>query len=352
MAAPYEPYRREARTSVRVNRRNYPIVGRLQAAGRWWPVIERHAYPGRERHIVFDRHAGPGGGLRGLFILNRSHASRQRLNVLRRVATTCSDMPAILECRFERDHIVLIVTWVPGLALADYLQQVRCHAVSRPSPTESVRLVRGLAHAVSQLHRHRQVIHGDLRPDNLILKTGSSRLVMIDFGSAWTTEATARRDPGDGGVAAYLAPELQTRVGTVDGRSDQFSVSVILYELLTLQLPYGGLGGSVLNFASAETAARKLVPPGRLMSRRRQIPRSLLKDIDRLVLRGLALDPEHRFATSRDWLDHLDSLQTSIRVLALAPATPSSVTGVIEWLVGCVERLRPGNDVDGKRSHD
>ncbi|MDA1166009.1 MAG: protein kinase [Planctomycetota bacterium] len=352
MAATYEPYSRETRTSVRVNRRNYPIVGRLQAAGRWWPVIKRHGCLGRERHVVFDRHAGPGGDLRGLFILNRSHASRQRLNVLRRVAATCSDLPAILECRFERDHIVLIVTWVPGMTLAEYLNEARSHAVARPSPTEAVRLVRGLAHAVCQLHRHRQVIHGDLRPDNLILTTGSSRLVMIDFGSAWTTEATARRDPGDGGVAVYQAPELQTRTGTVDGRSDQFSVSAILYELLTLQLPYGGLGGSVVNFASAETAARKLVPPGRLMPRRRQLPRSLGQDIDRLVLRGLALDPEHRFATSRDWLDHLDALQTSIRVLAVAPAGPSSLTGVIEWLAGCFERLRPSNDADGKRSHD
>lgn len=69
--------------------------------------------------------------------------------------------------------------------------------------------------------------------------------MLVDFGSAWPIERTARRELGDGFHASYAAPELQGATGVIDGRADQFSASVVLYEMLTGQLPYqwGGKAG-------------------------------------------------------------------------------------------------------------
>ncbi|MHC4880746.1 MAG: serine/threonine protein kinase [Planctomycetota bacterium] len=350
MTLQFTPDPPEKSRSIRVNRRNFNVIGELHAARRTWPVIERSGRADRERYVVFDRHAGPGGGLRIVFVLNRSQASRQHIDVLRRVSGNCSELPTIHEMRHDGDAIVLIVSWVPGTTLADYLAQLEARQTSRPSPTEAIRLIRGLAHGLSRLHRHRQVVHGDLRPDNLILTSGPSRLVLIDFGSAWTYEAAWHRDPGDGSVPTYAAPELHAATGTLDWRSDQFSLSVILYELLTLQLPYGGLGGSVLKLVSARTAADRLTPPSQAIGRSREIPRSLLSDMDGVVLRGLSLDPNERFCTPGEWLDALDGIHTSIQFLAHAPSQNTRLTRVVESIVDCVERLRNRSVNFGSRS--
>ena len=349
MAHRFDTYPADMRRSVRVNRRNFTIIGELHAARRSWPVIERSGRSGRERYVVFDRHVGPGGGLRVVFLLNHSQASRQHLNALRRVSGNCSELPTIHEMRRDGDVIVLSVGWVPGTTLADYFSQVEAREISRPSLTEAIRLIRGLAHGLSRLHRHQQVIHSDLRPDNLILTTGPSRLVLIDFGSAWMFEAACRRDPGDGCVPGYAAPELQTPSSTLDWRSDQFSMSVIVYELLTLQLPYGGLGGAVLHSVSRQSAERRLTGPSQNTSHRRRIPRSLLNDIDDVVLRGLSLDPDERFSTPGEWLDALDGIHASIQLMAHAPSQSRRVTRVIEAIASGFTRLR--NRATGSEEH-
>jgi len=100
------------RETVRINGRVYPVVDRVTAAGRTWPVLETTAMGCRRQLKVFDRYASPGGGLRSLYLLPGSQASRQHIEVLRRVSATSSHLPTILECRHERQWIVLIVTGV------------------------------------------------------------------------------------------------------------------------------------------------------------------------------------------------------------------------------------------------
>ena len=107
-----------------------------------------------------------------------------------------------------------------------------------------MRLLKGVAHALRHLHHRKNIIHGDVKPANLIL-TKRTSLVLIDYGSAWPGERTTQRGGGDGFSPAYAAPELVRGNAAVDWRADQFSVGVILYELLTGKLPFGGLGGSV-----------------------------------------------------------------------------------------------------------
>ena len=135
------------------------------------------------------------------------------------------------------NDVEAVFTWIDGITLAEYLENIRKGRRPPVSPREAVRLIHGLANAVSKLHNKEQIAHGDIQPPNVIVTDHPSRLILIDFGSAWPTEQSAFREAGDGLHRCYAPPELQ-REGRLSGFSaDQFSVSVLFYELLTLQLP-------------------------------------------------------------------------------------------------------------------
>jgi serine/threonine protein kinase len=159
------------------------------------------------------------------------------------------------------------------------------------------------------MHHKKNFVHGDVRPDNLVLCREPNRLVLIDFGSAWRVEKTCQRQEGDGVSAFYAAPEQLQQREFVDFRSDQFSASVVLYEMLTLELPYGGLGGKAgLDDFHVSSMSQSWVPPSQLSADRNRIPRWLWSRIDRIVRRGLALEPDQRYANAKDWLEDIDAV--------------------------------------------
>lgn len=316
--------------NLRINGRNWPVIERRHIGGRTYLILEKTGAADRQRFRAFDPQAGPRGELRAIYLLPRSHASRQHIGVLQRLSGRNDSLPTILDCRFQRDHVVLVLTWIRGIDLRQYLDRVRAGRTPHPSPLESFRLIRGLAHGLSQIHRHVQVIHGDIRPENLILTSGPTRLIPIDFGTAWQAEQTSRRDLGDGNIPVYTAPELQLS-GVGDFRSDQFALTLVLYELLTLQHPYGGLGGKagLPEFADAETTT--LASASRQHSQARRLPRSLWTLIDRLLATGLSLDPSDRYETPRAWLDAFDEIDSRVRTLRFPDNRLTLLTRVTHW---------------------
>jgi len=85
--------------------------------------------------------------------------------------------------------------------------------------------------------------------------------------------------------------------------SDQFSVSVLLFELLTMQLPYGGLGGKAGRPEILTRTADIVVTPSQISSSCKQLPRSLRGRLNALVLHGLALKPDYRHPNHTTWLN-------------------------------------------------
>ena len=83
---------------------------------------------------------------------------------------------------------------------------------------------------MAKVHRVNDVVHGDLKPANLLLVRGKNRLIPIDYGSAWTGGETLRRSHGDGISPVYAAPEQLRGDDAVDWRADQFAFGVILFE--------------------------------------------------------------------------------------------------------------------------
>ena len=326
------------RDTVRVGGRNLPVIDRLTVGRRQYFLLEKTGSGDRRRYMAFDPHAGPDGDLRAILILPRSPAAQQHVRVLKRVSANNVNLPTILEYRVQGSDLVIVLTWVRGADLQVYLDDVRAGRTPRPSATEAFRLVRGLAHGLAQLHRRHAIVHGDLKPANLVLARNPSRLVMIDFGSAWGISRTTRRDEGDGLSRAYAAPELQSDTHAVDFRSDQFSASVILYELLTLKRPYDSLGGQAGRPEYAERMKDKLILPSRLSPDRGRLPKEFWVILDQVVRTGLSLDADGRYPTPGAWLDEVNRVQGAIQPRGQLTPLNLRLTRVVSWLAEKMKR--------------
>ncbi len=134
----------------------------------------------------------------------------------------------------KRHYLYLATEYVEGQTLTQWM-------ADNPRPDlNTVRdLIEQIARGLNAFHRQ-EMVHQDLRPDNIMIdKTGTVKI--IDFGStkvAGVIEAQPMGDDAELGTVQYAAPEY--RIGdTGTDRSDQFSLGVIAYQMLTGRLPYG-----------------------------------------------------------------------------------------------------------------
>jgi WD40 repeat protein/tRNA A-37 threonylcarbamoyl transferase component Bud32/ribosomal protein S27E len=181
----------------------------------------------------------------------------------------------------------LVSDYVESLTLADLLTGVR------PDFQETAELVARLAEALDHAHRA-GIVHRDIKPSNILID-GARAPHLTDFG-------LARRDEGEItvtiegqilGTPAYMAPE-QAAGEAVDGRGDVYSLGVVLYEMLTGELPFHG-NQRMLLYQVVHDEPR---PPRRLNDR---IPR----DLETICLKAIAKQPARRYATAGALADDL-----------------------------------------------
>ena len=188
----------------------------------------------------------------------------------------------------ERDgFLYFVMPYIGG----ESLRQRLAREGRLPVP-EALIIARSVALALDYAHR-RNVIHRDVKPENILLHEGQA--VVADFGIARAITAAAADDLTARGLTvgtpAYMSPEQAAAERELDGRSDLYSLACVVYETLTGEPPFAGGSGQ-------RTLSRHLVePPAPLRQRRPTIP----EQVERAVLRALAKEPENRFAGTAEF---------------------------------------------------
>ncbi len=186
------------------------------------------------------------------------------------------------------------------------------------SPIKGARLVRDLAEALAYAHRL-GIIHRDVKPANVMLDQ-KGRAFLMDFGLAHLRDE-AQKLTHDGailGTPAYLAPEhAMGHSGPPQPASDQYSLGVILYELLTGQLPFSGSPAAVLRKVVSEQ------PPSP-----RSLRRSVPRDLETICLKAMARQPQDRY---RDCQELADDLRRWLEGEPIRARRLSPLERVIRW---------------------
>ena len=143
------------------------------------------------------------------------------------------------------------------------------------------------------------MIHRDIKPENVLLQAGHA--LVSDFGIARAVKPTGGERITSAGLSvgtpAYMSPEQAAADPHVDGRTDQYSLACMLFEMLVGERPFSGPS------IDAMLVRRFTRPPPRASSRRADIPRH----VDGAILTAMARDPNERFPSMERFVDALSA---------------------------------------------
>jgi class 3 adenylate cyclase/predicted ATPase len=186
-------------------------------------------------------------------------------------------------------QVYLISDFLAGPSLAEWLHG------NRPGWLEAARIAAALADALAHAHA-RLIIHRDVKPANILL-TAERAPVLVDFGLGLDEAEAGGRTLGIvSGSPGYMSPEqIAGTAHRIDGRTDIYSLGVVLYEMLCGWMPHRS--NDVLELWR-QVRDDEPQPP-------RQLVPDIPPELERACLRALAKRPQDRYTTAADFADDL-----------------------------------------------
>ncbi len=228
----------------------------------------------------------------------------------------------------EGDSSFFAMEFLPGESLADILKSDRVLSFKEIAEYGSK-----MCSALDYAHDH-GVVHRDIKPANILIdRSGEPKIT--DFGVAKLTSTNLTRTGTVVGTPSYMSPE-QVTGQPVSGASDQFSVAVIFYQMLTGELPFTGENPTTILYKIVHET------PTRPHEKKRTLP----PQIDQVLLRALEKKPENRFARCIDLAMAVrEALGVAAQELDLAFDRPESTLQMRHQVRGAQEqRAQEGPD--------
>jgi serine/threonine-protein kinase len=194
-----------------------------------------------------------------------------------------------------RSRVYMVMEWCQGRLLRQIMDE------GRLSHDRAIRIAIGVLEALDYIHTN-GVVHRDLKPENIMVDE-EDKIKLIDFGIA--SDSAARRltyanFTATLGTPNYISPE-QVKGKRGDGRSDIYSMGVILYEMLSGRLPFSGPSPMA---AMNDRLLNHPVPPS-------VADPSISPQLQEVLYRALERDPRNRYATAHEFvhdLQHIDQV--------------------------------------------
>jgi eukaryotic-like serine/threonine-protein kinase len=254
---------------------------------------------GRTVAVKTLRLSEEGTGLSRPELLNRFQTEARAAGLL-----THPNIVVVFDAGEEEGLYYITMELVEGKSLQALLD------AGQPFPLP--RVLRIMEQTCSALHfaHERSIVHRDIKPANLML-TADDTVKITDFGTAKILQfGTVQQTAHVMGTPSYMSPE-QVKGRVVDGRSDIFSLGVMLYEMVTGEKPFPGQNITTVIY---KIVNEEPVPP-------RQIDPMIHAGLSAVVMKALAKDPSARYQTCREMLEDLKNY----RSLATSDNTSATV---------------------------
>jgi eukaryotic-like serine/threonine-protein kinase len=209
----------------------------------------------------------------------------------------------VLDMLVYQGHVVIVSEYADGGDLKDWL---RHYGGKAPSEEKAVELMFGILRGIEHLHS-RNVVHRDLKPQNILLQGDFPRIT--DFGISRIVAEGGSTTTQAFGSPAYMSPEAFS--GSKAPQADIWSAGIILYEMLSGELPFEGEGLLQLIKSIAEDEPK---PPPHYVSR----------ELREIVLAALQKDREKRIQSAREMRLALETATYNLRKRSADATLPYS----------------------------
>lgn len=230
----------------------------------------------------------------------------------------------IYEIGEYENRAFIAMEYVTGESLRSLMSKGRLASL------QIIHLFTQLCRTMAAAHRA-GIVHRDIKPRNIIVDSnGDVRL--LDFGLAITPVEAPASDNVVAGTIAYMSPE-QARGEAVDARSDIFSLGVLLYELVSEQLPFRGEYEAAVQYALLHRDPETI----------NAWPSDLPREIESVIWKALSKRPGDRYQTTEEMIDNLT---------ALLPGESGATAGANHPSVGPSIAVLPFADMSPQHDQD